>query len=49
MSKCATPNDHKDPSRLRRCLICGEHFPSEGPHNRVCRKCKNSQVWRQGC
>lgn len=32
----------------RRCLTCGNDFPSEGPHNRVCRKCKSSKLWRDG-
>ncbi len=38
----------KDPARLRRCLLCGETFASAGPHNRICKRCKSSQVWRQG-
>jgi len=38
----------KDPARLRRCLLCGETFSSIGPHNRICKRCKSSQVWRQG-
>ena len=39
---------HKDPARLRRCLMCGETFGSSGPHNHICKRCKSSQVWRQG-
>lgn len=39
---------HKDAARLRRCLLCGESFGSSGPHNRICKRCKSSQVWRQG-
>ncbi len=38
----------KDPARLRRCLLCGETFASAGPYNRICKRCKSSQVWRQG-
>jgi hypothetical protein len=38
----------KPQARLRRCLLCGEKFPSDGPHNRICKRCKSSQVWRQG-
>lgn len=34
--------------RSRRCLMCGEGFPSLGPHNRICPKCKMSQTWREG-
>jgi hypothetical protein len=37
-----------DPARLRRCLLCGENFPSDGPHNRICKRCKSTQVWRRG-
>jgi len=32
----------------RRCLVCGAEFRSEGAHNHVCKRCKNSQAWRQG-
>jgi len=39
---------HKNPARLRRCLLCHEKFGSAGPHNRICKRCKASQVWRQG-
>ncbi len=39
---------HKDPACLRRCLLCGATFGSAGPHNRICKRCKSSQVWRQG-
>jgi len=34
--------------RLRDCLMCGRRFPSEGPHHRICPKCKSSQAWRSG-
>lgn len=40
--------DKADSSRLRRCLLCRETFPSAGPHNRICKPCKSRQVWRQG-
>ncbi len=39
---------HKDPASLRRCLLCGEKFSSAGPHNRICKRCKSGQAWRQG-
>ncbi len=32
----------------RRCLMCGAYFTSEGNHNRICKKCKSSQAWRDG-
>lgn len=32
----------------RRCLRCDEDFLSEGPHNRICKVCKDSNAWRSG-
>ena len=32
----------------RRCLVCGLQFLSEGPGERVCRKCKTKPSWRTG-
>jgi hypothetical protein len=29
----------------RRCLTCGESFPSGGPHERVCPACKEGEDW----
>ena len=26
--------------RRRKCLRCGREFISEGPHNRICRRCR---------
>ena len=34
---------------IRRCLMCGADFESEGPQNRICRRCQSSQIWRDGC
>jgi tRNA(Ile2) C34 agmatinyltransferase TiaS len=34
--------------KLRRCLMCGQMFPSAGPGNRICKKCKSTQAWQQG-
>ena len=31
-----------------RCLMCGENFESDGPHNRICKKCKSTRQWREG-
>ncbi len=39
---------HTDLARLRRCLLCGEKFPSDGLHNCICTHCKAIQVWRRG-
>lgn len=33
-------------ARVRPCLSCQIPFFSEGPHNRICDKCKNTAVWR---
>ncbi len=32
----------------RRCLMCGDFFPSQGAHNRICSRCRSSQRWRDG-
>ena len=32
----------------RRCLLCGDSFPSEWAGERVCRKCKATAAWRNG-
>ncbi len=34
--------------RDRRCLMCRQAFPSDGPHNRLCPRCKGSSSWREG-
>ena len=34
--------------RARKCLMCGEAFGSDGPHNRICPRCKISRRWREG-
>lgn len=36
------------PTALRRCLRCAEAFRSEGAHNRVCDRCKESDDWQTG-
>jgi hypothetical protein len=40
--------EQNDPTRLRQCLMCGHKFQSTGPGNRICKKCKSTQTWRQG-
>ncbi len=32
----------------RKCMCCGQDFPSEGIHNRVCRHCKLTPQWKDG-
>ncbi|MCP5373975.1 MAG: hypothetical protein H6907_19760 [Hyphomicrobiales bacterium] len=34
--------------KTRRCLMCGDAFESDGAHNRICRKCKETKAWREG-
>ena len=29
-------------AKQRPCLTCGESFPSQGPHNRLCARCRRS-------
>ena len=45
-------NDNEDQNdcseRYRSCLMCGDRFLSFGPGNRICKKCKSTQAWRQG-
>jgi len=43
------PKPHSFIAKIRHCLMCRTAFSSEGPHNRVCRRCRASQVWRDGC
>ncbi len=33
--------------KLRRCLRCDKRFRSKGPHNRICLRCKDSEIWRR--
>jgi hypothetical protein len=30
----------------RSCLACGQGFDSDGPHERVCPACKDTEEWR---
>jgi hypothetical protein len=32
----------------RRCLACRKPFGSAGPHERICPRCKESEVWLAG-
>jgi hypothetical protein len=34
--------------KCRQCLMCREPFISEWPGERVCRKCKSTNAWREG-
>jgi hypothetical protein len=37
-----------DDSKHRRCLKCGDDFPSEWAGQRVCPRCKKRSEWRSG-
>lgn len=44
-----TPETDRDKAvKPRRCLLCGNSFPSEWAGERVCRKCKSTTAWRNG-
>jgi len=30
--------------KVRKCLRCGEPFPSNGPHNRICTGCSDANA-----
>lgn len=36
----------KQAAGRRACLSCGERFASEGPHERICGPCKDTEEWR---
>lgn len=43
----------KNPERgnkttTRPCLGCSREFPSEGPHNRFCSRCRKSDAFQEG-
>lgn len=50
LSKRATPRTgaHNDVPQERACLRCASPFPSEGFGERICRRCKGSNAWRNG-
>lgn len=37
-----------DGPKERNCLRCRAVFPSEWIGERICRRCKDSQIWRSG-
>ena len=30
----------------RKCMMCQKPFPSEGFHNRICKKCKSEKAYK---
>ena len=51
MSKSKENNQKPRPDRIyaaksRRCLMCRDHFESTWPGERVCSKCKQTNLWR---
>lgn len=45
--KLSKPNV-KDAPKQRPCLRCSEIFESTGIGERICRRCKGSNAWRNG-
>ncbi len=43
---CDSPELINDGPKTRHCLRCREAFPSEWRGERICRRCKQSNVWR---
>lgn len=46
-----TPAKKRKPARAanrRTCLMCARPFTSDGSHNRICKRCKATQTWREG-
>ena len=37
-----------DIPKLRACMLCKENFQSDGFGDRICRRCKSSNTWRNG-
>ena len=35
-------------TKVRKCLCCGSHFASEGPGNRICGRCRTTEVYCSG-
>ncbi len=41
------PTSEGEPA-TRKCLLCSRGFSSEHPGNRICTKCKQTQLWKAG-
>lgn len=46
MPYIATVRDRRDVPQERHCLRCETHFWSEGFGERICRRCKGLNAWR---
>ncbi len=42
------PTQKRQKQGIRCCLMCSNDFVSDGTHNRVCKRCKGTQAWREG-
>lgn len=42
------PTRARSGTRRRDCLLCSAAFPSQGPHQRICDACKETDNWRNG-
>lgn len=41
-------SDIQHPIKHRTCLMCGDGFDSEWSGERVCKRCKSNDSWRNG-
>jgi len=48
MQESETALEAKAVVKIRNCLMCGNKFESDGPHHRICPKCKSTEAWRRG-
>lgn len=51
MASSSEKNQKPGPDRLyevkkRKCLMCRDNFKSSWPGERVCQKCKSTNLWR---
>jgi len=44
----AAPEPAQPSPRTRMCLRCATKFPSDGPGERICPRCKSTKAWRDG-
>jgi hypothetical protein len=47
-AKCINSASRSSTIAARSCLCCRKAFASGGPHERICRACKESEEWLAG-
>jgi hypothetical protein len=47
-AKCINNASRSSAIPARSCLCCRKPFASAGPHERICRACKESEEWLAG-